>query len=753
MSIAKRRVVLTKLLDLDRDSITFNDQSQSLVQAGTVFQTQLAWAADVPTGTVLLGQSAQVTSNSLDNRSFVSNHGKDHAQYDANDGGQIHINDQIMSTIAGDLVTTTASTGTSINYAGQSQLIADGKLDAAATGQTGEYHLEDRSRYRIQDTESIQSLWANDAWTETGHNFTVDHEGHDTWIYNQTVNLPINSDPIITNNPDGSTSSQIIRLGQDQSTVTSAGGYDYHLIQSGSPSDFVFSLNHTSQSQSGKHDTGTWRAADGTSGATYDNLGSETKGSRANLSGRVQNGSVYYDGIDVYQTRNTSTNNTGSGFALGSTTNSHTVGSTQTTESRGGNSGSWYGSKLESGNSTTNYTTVSGTMGQPFSGMTQTGFNITTLYGTAAQTGITGMYGSYGQTGTGGSYNTLQTGGTGTPSGPVLLPSVNGIPNCSDSSKNIGRRPEPNTIYNAYILSAYRNKEYMKSYFGDNDLIKINLQRSLGRIYYAKITGQLENKDTTPKELDELDKSLRLGIAGLAIYGGGSNLSGPQALQASAVLIGQTLPAHLAEKGVEFGVEGLTQNALGKFAGALFNASKGIYRLVGGKLHKIIRKGGVEVAETISDNELNKVQKYAKEFAEKLNLRSIGAKTWQEYESGIRSLYGEASFKSREFTTFVNGKIVNGVADNVVTIGGRNIAVEAKFVKDGWAKSLRNPASTIGNRPFAVAEKAMMVEQARKYSAAFDEVIYHSNCPELIAYYTKIFQDAGITNIRFILTP
>ena len=130
-------------------------------------------------------------------------------------------------------------------------------------------------------------------------------------------------------------------------------------------------------------------------------LRNDTKNSRADLAGRVQNGTVYYTGIDVYQTKNTSTNQTGSSFALGSTTSSNTVGSTQTIETRGGNSGSWYGSKLESGNSTTNYTTVSGTMGQPFSGMTQTGFNITTLYGTAAQTGITGMYGSYGQTGTG----------------------------------------------------------------------------------------------------------------------------------------------------------------------------------------------------------------------------------------------------------------------------------------------------------------------------------------------------------------
>jgi hypothetical protein len=638
-----------------------------------VFQTQLAWASDVPTGTVLLGQSAQITSNSLDNRAFVSNHGKDHAQYDANDGGQIRFNDQIRSTIAGDLVTTTASTATSINYAGQSQLIADGKLDVAATGQTGDYHLEDRTRYRIQDTESIQSLWSNGAWTETSHPFTVDHEAHDAWIYKQTVNLPKNSDPIITTNPDGSTSSQIIQLGQDQSTVTSAGGYDYHLTQSGSPTDFVFALNHTSQSASGKHDTGTWQAADGTSGATYDNLGGETKNSRANLSGRVQNGSVTYNGIDVYQTRNTTTDNAGSGFALGQTTNSHTIGSTQTTETRGGNSASWYGSKLESGNSTTNYTTVSGTMGQPFSGMTQTGFNMTTLYGTAAQTGITGMYGSYGQTGTGGSYSTLQTGGGGTTSDPVLLPSVDGTPNYSDSSKNIGRRPEPNAIYNAYIFRSYKNKEYMASYLKNTNLAELNLQNSLSRIYYAKITGQLENRDTTPKELDDLDKSLRLGIAGLAIYGGGSNLSGPRALAASALMIGQTLPAHLAEKGVEFAVEGVTQNALGKFAGALFNASKGIYRLVGGKLHKIIRKGGVEVAETISEKDLNQIQKFAKEFAENssqnpvLPLRyKLGPNdldwrgTGKTVQDALNDAFGKTGIPKSEFVVTKWGKDIYG---------------------------------------------------------------------------------------------
>jgi len=44
---------------------------------------RITWASDVPTGTVVFGQSAPITSNSLDNWLFVSNHGKDHAQYDA----------------------------------------------------------------------------------------------------------------------------------------------------------------------------------------------------------------------------------------------------------------------------------------------------------------------------------------------------------------------------------------------------------------------------------------------------------------------------------------------------------------------------------------------------------------------------------------------------------------------------------------------------------------------------------------------
>lgn len=61
----------------------------------------------------------------------------------------------------------------------------------------------------------------------------------------------------------------------------------------------------------------------------------------------------------------------------------------------------------------------------------------------------------------------------------------------------------------------------------------------------------------------------------------------------------------------------------------------------------------------------------------------------------MRDLYGETSFSARQYTAVVDGKLVNGVADNVAEITGKRVAVEAKFVDD-WAKSLRNPASPIG---------------------------------------------------------
>ena len=43
----------------------------------------------------------------------------------------------------------------------------------------------------------------------------------------------------------------------------------------------------------------------------------------------------------------------------------------------------------------------------------------------------------------------------------------------------------------------------------------------------------------------------------------------------------------------------------------------------------------------------------------------------QSYESGIRGMYGgTTAFEERQFEAIVDGKIVNGVADEVITLGG-----------------------------------------------------------------------------------
>ena len=128
-------------------------------------------------------------------------------------------------------------------------------------------------------------------------------------------------------------------------------------------------------------------------------------------------------------------------------------------------------------------------------------------------------------------------------------------------------------------------------------------------------------------------------------------------------------------------------------------------------------------------------------------------KKGHQYERRIRALYEDTPFNSRKYTTIINGEIVSGVADNITKIGGKNTAIEAKYVKD-WSKSIRNPNSKIGNKPFAIAEQQNMLSQAQKYSAAFPGgVTYHTNSPELASHYTKVFQDAGINNFKFEITP
>ena len=106
----------------------------------------------------------------------------------------------------------------------------------------------------------------------------------------------------------------------------------------------------------------------------------------------------------------------------------------------------------------------------------------------------------------------------------------------------------------------------------------------------------------------------------------------------------------------------------------------------------------------------------------------------------------------RKYRAMIGGKQVNGIADRVVDINGRNVTIEAKYVKD-WSKSIRNPNSKIGNKQFAIAEQQKMLLQAQKYSNAFDEVIYHTNSQDLAILYTKIFQDAGLSNVKINITP
>jgi hypothetical protein len=127
-----------------------------------------------------------------------------------------------------------------------------------------------------------------------------------------------------------------------------------------------------------------------------------------------------------------------------------------------------------------------------------------------------------------------------------------------------------------------------------------------------------------------------------------------------------------------------------------------------------------------------------------------GARTWQEYQSAVNNMYGgQAPFSSLKFST-ADG---NWIADNVVNIGGNQVAIESKFIgSGGWAGSIYNPASPVGNLPFALAEQADTLAQAQAYSTTFDQVIYHSNSPEFIQYYSSVFNNAGIQNIKFILT-
>jgi hypothetical protein len=66
---------------------------------------------------------------------------------------------------------------------------------------------------------------------------------------------------------------------------------------------------------------------------------------------------------------------------------------------------------------------------------------------------------------------------------------------------------------------------------------------------------------------------------------------------------------------------------------------------------------------------------------------------------------------------------------------------------------LRNPNAKNGDKFWAVAEQKKVIQQAKAYSSYFDNVVYHTNSMDFVNHYTKLFNEAGIKNYQFILTP
>ena len=120
------------------------------------------------------------------------------------------------------------------------------------------------------------------------------------------------------------------------------------------------------------------------------------------------------------------------------------------------------------------------------------------------------------------------------------------------------------------------------------------------------------------------------------------------------------------------------------------------------------------------------------------------------YEAAVRGPYPKTDLQARTFTAVVNGERTTGVAD---AVGEEDTAADAKYVKN-WARSIRNPNSPIGKKPWAIEEQERMVSQAGKYEEGFKGgVVYHTNSRELALHYYRVFREAGLTKFRFVITP
>lgn len=126
----------------------------------------------------------------------------------------------------------------------------------------------------------------------------------------------------------------------------------------------------------------------------------------------------------------------------------------------------------------------------------------------------------------------------------------------------------------------------------------------------------------------------------------------------------------------------------------------------------------------------------------------------------LRLTYVRLETEEQAFKVYENGKLRAYRADATTVVAGRDVAVDAKYVDD-WASSPRNPAN---DRPFLrnvdgtmsmdQQERANMLDQARRYSETFDGgAVYHTNSVDLASAWSRIFHDAGLNNIRFVITP
>jgi len=130
--------------------------------------------------------------------------------------------------------------------------------------------------------------------------------------------------------------------------------------------------------------------------------------------------------------------------------------------------------------------------------------------------------------------------------------------------------------------------------------------------------------------------------------------------------------------------------------------------------------------------------------------------TWQSYEKRIAEQYGpRQSFRARQYSSAAG----NGIADNIARIDEESVAVEAKFVKN-WDTSIRNPESPMGrgvsfknSAQIASNARQAVIDQAIKYSEAYDRVIYHTNSLAFKEFYEMQFRMRGLNNIKFIHTP